>query len=261
MRKLLSFICAAAILSGVESAGAQSIFAGTWRPDPQRPDPSSPPDVFKLAGGSYTCGSCQPPYTVRADGTPQHIENPRYDSIAISAPDAHSLVKKATRGGTTVMESTVRISEDGKSKAEHQTIYGMGPHPIEMLVNAKRLADGPKGTHLISGEWRVTDADMVHHDEDTTYAVNGDVITMTDKLGRSFTAKTDGTQAPYQGDPRFTSVSLKLIDSHTLEESDFSGGAVVFVTRWTIDPDGTTMHARFDDQHGHIQQQTGHKVP
>jgi len=34
----------------------------------------------------------------------------------------------------------------------------------------------------------------------------------------------------------------------------------MLVTRWSIDSDGKTMHARFDDTHGFVQEQTGHKV-
>jgi hypothetical protein len=35
---------------------------------------------------------------------------------------------------------------------------------------------------------------------------------------------------------------------------------VVKISRWTVGPDGKTMHARFDDTHGHIQEEDGHKI-
>jgi hypothetical protein len=71
----------------------------------------------------------------------------------------------------------------------------------------------------------------------------------------------DGAVAPYLGDSRFTGVSVRRIDERTIEESDLSGDAVVQVTRWQVDPDGRTMHVRFDDTHGHVTEQTGHKLP
>jgi hypothetical protein len=80
-------------------------------------------------------------------------------------------------------------------------------------------------------------------------------------MGRSYRAKLDGTDAPYQGDSEFTAVSVRMIDTRTIEESDKTAGRVVKISRWTIDPDGKTMHARFDDTHGRIQEQTGHKLP
>jgi len=42
---------------------------------------------------------------------------------------------------------------------------------------------------------------------------------------------------------------------------DGHGDAVALVTRWHVDADGRTMHARFDDTHGHVMEQTGHKLP
>jgi hypothetical protein len=90
--------------------------------------------------------------------------------------------------------------------------------------------------------------------------VNGGALSMSDRMGRSFTAKFDGTAAPYKGSDEFDGVSLKLIDERTIEESDLKNGKVVKISRWALSPDGQTVHARFDDTHGHIQEQDGHKV-
>ena len=49
-------------------------------------------------------------------------------------------------------------------------------------------------------------------------------------------------------------------DGRTIVESDFNKGHVVKIATWTLSPDGTTMHVRFDDTKGHIQEQDGHKV-
>ena len=54
---------------------------------------------------------------------------------------------------------------------------------------------------------------------------------------------------------------MRAIDERTIEESNLDGDAVVQVTRWQIDPDGRTMHVRFDDTHGHVMEQTGHRLP
>jgi hypothetical protein len=58
----------------------------------------------------------------------------------------------------------------------------------------------------------------------------------------------------------FDGVSLKLIDQRTIEESDLHDGNVLKISRWALSPDGQTIHARFDDTHGHIQEQDGHRV-
>ena len=245
-----------------QSAPAPSVFAGTWRPDPQRSRPDSPPDVFELSNGTFSCKSCKPPYSVKADGTPQPVNNPRYDTIAITAPNDHALQKTARKGGQTILESKIVISADGKTKTETQAISGIAAdHSVDMAITSSRIAAGPPGSHAISGEWRQIEADLVHHDEDTTFTVDGQTLSMTDHLGRSFTARFDGSDSPYKGDPRFSSVSLKLLDERTFEETDKSDGKPAFVARWSVDADGKAMHARFDDMHGHIQEQTGHKLP
>jgi hypothetical protein len=51
-----------------------------------------------------------------------------------------------------------------------------------------------------------------------------------------------------------------MVDSRTIEESDKKGGKVVKISRWNVGPDGKTMHVRFDNTHGFVQEQTGHKV-
>jgi len=51
------------------------------------------------------------------------------------------------------------------------------------------------------------------------------------------------------------------IDNATLEETDKKDGHPVLVMRWTIESDGRTMQASFDDTHGHVMHQTGHKLP
>jgi hypothetical protein len=56
-------------------------------------------------------------------------------------------------------------------------------------------------------------------------------------------------------------VSVRLLDSRTIEERDKNHGRVIKITRWAVDPDGTTIHARFDDTHGRIQEQAGQKLP
>jgi hypothetical protein len=37
-------------------------------------------------------------------------------------------------------------------------------------------------------------------------------------------------------------------------------GKIVKISLWSVRPDGKTMHVRFDDTHGHVQEQDGHKV-
>jgi hypothetical protein len=242
-------------------AVAQSVFDGTWRPDPQIFSSTRKPDVIELANGVYKCQTCTPPYKIKADGHDQGIAgNPYYDTLSITTADDRTVTKIAKKGGKVVAETKVSVSADGKTKTEVQTMYDMAPRPIEMTTHSSRVSTGSEGSHLLSGAWRMSDGDVSNHAEDTIFKVSGGTLEMSDRMGRSFSAMLDGTEAPYKGSDEFTSVSLKMIDRHTIEESDKKGGKVVKISLWAVGPDGRTMHVRFDDTQGHVQEQTGHKV-
>jgi hypothetical protein len=51
-----------------------------------------------------------------------------------------------------------------------------------------------------------------------------------------------------------------VIDARTIDEFDKKDGKVVNISHWFVEPDGKTMHVRFDDTQGHVQEQTGHKL-
>jgi len=234
---------------------------GTWRPDPQVFSPTRKPDVIELANGVFECRSCSPPYKIKVDGRDQTIEaNPNYDSLSLTVVDDWNVSKIAKKSGKVVLEAKVLVSADGTTKTEVQTLYDMAPRPIEFTTRSTRVSAGPKGSHAVSGEWRVTDGDLTNHAEDTIFQFSKNKLSMSDRMGRSFSAKLDGTDAAYNGSDEFTSVSLKLIDRNTMEESDKKDGKIVKVSLWSVGPDSKTMHVRFDDTHGHIQEQDGHKV-
>jgi len=240
---------------------AQAIFNGTWRPDPEIYTSTRKPDVVELANGVYDCQTCRPPYKIKADGHDQPITgNPFYDSISIATVGDRTVMKTAKKGGKTVAESEIVVNGDGKTETERQTLYFMAPRPIEVTTHFSRVSAGSQGAHPISGTWRATDSEVSNHAEDTIFKISGKTLEMSDRMGRSFSAKLDGTEAPYNGSDEFTSVSLKMIDSHTIEESDEKGGKVVKISRWDVGPDGKTMRVRFDNTQGFVQEQTGHKV-
>jgi hypothetical protein len=239
---------------------AQSAFDGTWRPDPQRPSHPKT-EVAVLRNGEYACPSCSPPYTAKADGHDQRLEGNRYfDTISITVVDDRTITKTGKKDGKVVADTKVTVSADGAVKTEVQTIVGMAPVPVELTSKFSRISRGEPGSHAVAGSWQMIEMDVSNHVEDTSFKVSSGGLAMIDRMGRSFAAKLDGTPAPYKGSDEFNGVSVKLIDERTLEESDLNDGKVVKISRWTLSPDGQTLHARFDDMQGHIQEQDGHKV-
>jgi len=124
--------------------------------------------------------------------------------------------------------------------------------PVTGKGEETRVAKGPAGSHAISGSWRVTKIDSVSDNGlSFTYKVEGDSLTMTTPTGQSYTAKLDGTEAPYKGDPGTSSVSVKRLDKNTIEETDKRDGKVIAVARITVSADGKSMTVAVDDKlHG-----------
>jgi hypothetical protein len=242
-------------------AAAVNPFDGTWRPDPQLPKPNSKPDSIQLVGGMYDCGGCRTPYKIKADGRDRAVpDNPVYDTMAITVVDPHTVKGIAKKSGVQVGELLITVSPDGISKSEKTTLTGMAPKPIEVTSRYRRVAEGAPGSHAVSGVWQLIDTDVTNHAEDTTFRITDGKLLMTDLMGGSYLAKLDGTQAAYTGNPQYDMVSVKLVDAKTLEESDLKDGKVVQKRRWSLGTDDNTIHARFDDTQGHIQEQTGHRV-
>ena len=58
----------------------------------------------------------------------------------------------------------------------------------------------------------------------------------------------DGTVALMKGDPGVTSVSVKLLGSDTLEETDKREGKVIGVVTMTVSADGKTAKIKYEDK-------------
>ena len=70
---------------------------------------------------------------------------------------------------------------------------------------------------------------------------------MTDPTGDSYVAKFDGKDYPFTSTNQMTAVSLKRIDSHTIEETDKRGDMVMSVAKMTVSPNGKTMTVAVHD--------------
>jgi hypothetical protein len=73
-----------------------------------------------------------------------------------------------------------------------------------------------------------------------SYQVNGNQVTMKAQTGQSYTAKLDGSDAPMQGDPGVSSVTVKMLGKNVLEEDDKRNGKVILVSKTTLAADGKT---------------------
>lgn len=235
-------------------ATAQSVFDGTWKIDLKKVEMPKKPDVLLLKDGMYHCKTCVPPVNVKADGIDQPVTgHPYYDMVAITVVDDHAIREIDKKAGKVISDSTMTVAADGKTaNFEFTDSSNNNTEPVTGNGTMKRVAKGPAGSHAISGSWRTASYGSVSDNALTrSYKVDGDMLSMNAPTGESYSAKMDGSEAPYKGDPGATTVSVKKLGKHVVQETDKRDGKIISVARMTVAPDGKSMTITVDDKvHG-----------
>ena len=79
---------------------------------------------------------------------------------------------------------------------------------------------------------------------------------------QSYEAKFDSKDYPVSWDPDHSTVSLKLINEYTIEETDKQDGKVMTVSRATVSRDGKSMSVEsLDKRRGGTMTYTAEKQP
>ncbi len=233
---------------------AQSPFDGTWKVDLNKTKLPKKPDVLLVQNGMFECKTCAPPINVKADGQFQKVSgNPYIDMIKVTVIDGRHVDSEAQKDGKQINTVKRSVSDDGNTLTEEWTYSG---NPSGGTVTGKdtstRAAKGPAGSNAVSGSWRQAKSDVATADAliFSFKTEGGDTMSYSTPTGQSYTAKLDGKDVPYAGDPGTTSVSLKRIGD-AVEETDKRDGKVIAVDKMTVAPDGKTMTILVDDKlHG-----------
>jgi hypothetical protein len=262
MKKPLRFVLLLSLVSpGL--AMAQSGFDGTWKVDVKTAKFPTKPDVYLLQDGMYHCKTCAPTIDIKADGQDQKVlGHPYFDTMIVKVVDDRTIETTTKKNGKPNGTSKTWVSPDGnKLMFEFTDSSATNGDPVTGKGEETRVAKGPAGSHAISGSWRTAKVDTVSDNGLMfTYKVDGDSLTMTTPTGQSYTAKLDGTEAPYKGDPGTTSVAVKKVDKNTMEETDKREGKVISVSRITLAADGKNMTIAVEDKlHGTTMQFTAQK--
>lgn len=230
---------------------AASPFDGTWKADVATAKPPTKPDVLLLQDGVFTCKSCVPPFTVKADGAFHPVSGMTYsDEIAVKVTGAQSMTETDKLKGKVVNTSTFTVAPDSKTAllAFTDTSAPDGK-PTTGEVMQKRVAAAPVGAHAVSGSWQTTGYGKFSDSGLTaTYALTGDTLTMKSGNGYHYSAKLGGKPVPIVGDTANTMVTVRKIDGNTIEETDTIKGKIVAVSMMTVAPDGKLMKVDFDNR-------------
>lgn len=214
-------------------AMAQSSFDGTWKLDLGALPVPKKPAVWLLQNGTYQCKSCTPPIEVKADGQDQRAVGQQYDTISVRVVDDRTVEEIEKKNGQTVSDERFVVSPDGNTVTDEFANW---------KESMTRIAKGPAGSHALSGSWQMFRIESVSDNELLiTYKLEGESLSMSRPTGQSYTAKLDGTVAPYKGDSGRNAVSVKRVGMDTIEETDELDGKAVSVTRMTVAPNRKSM--------------------
>lgn len=244
-------------------AKAQSPFGGTWKINPKTAKLPEKPDVYLLQDGMYHCKTCVPPHDVKADGQDHKVSGDPYsDTMSVKVVDDRTIETTFKKNAKIVATSKMWVSADGNTKTNEFTdSSNTNSDPVTGKFEAKRVAKGPAGSHAISGSWRAAKVDAISDNNLVfTFKLSGDSLSFSAPTGQNYTAKLNGADAPFKGDPGVTSVSVKRVDKNTLEETDKRNGKAIYVSLYTVSGDGKTITIKMDDKlHGTTYQFTGAK--
>ena len=229
-------------------AFATTPFDGTWKVKLDSMQASGKPtEDVALINGSYTCKSCVPPFTVKADGKDQltPVHNTR-DHLAVKVVSPTTVEYTTKVGGKVIGTNTDTVSADGNTLTSTFTDYS-GEKPIKGTITEKRVGPAPPGAHAVSGAWmqdsfpEITESArifvMQSSDNGIKWTWNGMI---TD-------AKFDGKQYAVKNDPQKTLVTLKKISDRQFEERGTSEGKLQYITMWTVSADGKAITQTSED--------------
>ena len=243
MKKSFQIALTVALLAPV-IASAQSALDGTWKIDLAKAQLSDKPDIYLLVSGTYQCKTCVPAIRVKADGEVHPVTgHPYYDGVSVKIANDRNVEINRSKNGKTVMTDKMTVAPDGATAIdEFFDSSATSGAPVTGRSELSRVAAGPDGSHAISGSWRTTKISNISDNGVTfTYKTQNDVLTMSTPTGQSFSAKLDGTDAPYLGDPGTSRVSVKRLGKRTFEETDKRDGKVISVVHTVVAADGRTL--------------------
>jgi len=245
MKKLLFLLLLMPVL-----AWAQSPFDGTWKVDLSKAKLPKKPDEYLLKDGMYECKTCKPEIKVKADGQMQPVSgHPYMDMMMVKVVDDKHVETASTKAGKAAGKDSMTVSDDGNTLTEAWTYYGNPTGgPVSGVDTYTRVGKAPTGANAISGSWREAKVDVATADALIfSFKSGGDSLSYSTPTGQSYSAKLDGKDVPYVGDPGTTSVSLKRIGD-SIEETDKRDGKAISVAKMTVSADGKTMTIEVDDK-------------
>lgn len=232
-------------------AFADSPFDGTWKGDPSAATIKAKPDEFGIKNGLYSCTTCIPPFSVKADGAFHAVKDkPYWDEIAVKTIDDRTVSFQYRKGGKVIAESTDTVSADGNSlMVKASNTNNAAGTKIEQSTTQVRVGGAVSGAHAISGAWQLDPKTTQVTDNAITMTlkVDGGMLHVTSPMGETLDARIGGDFTPNVGDPGKTLTKVEMPDPRTLVLTDKRGDKIVQVGTYKVSADGTAMDGSWTD--------------
>lgn len=228
---------------------AQTAFDGTWMVKLEQTQLPQKPEVYLLQNGVYECDSCVPRIKVKADGKDYPMAGSPYFSMVSVRETGDGLEITEKHKDKVVYSETDSVSPDGKTLTEEvMDLSAPNGEPVKAKETFRRVAARADGANNISGSWQAQQIKVLSANGMTvTYHATEQGLQASTPGGESYDAKFDGKEYRVHGEPLRCTVSLKRVDSRTIEETDRSEGAVHYRLRMVVSGDGKSMNVTETD--------------
>lgn len=227
----------------------RSVFEGTWRVDPKTTQFNGV-DTYLLKNGIWHCKTCIPELTVKADGKYHRVKGSFYvDTVSVREMSDHRVEINCSKRGKPAGSIRMTVSGDGRTLTTNWNSTCEKGQLGSGQYESERVGDVAAGVNMVTGTWHPEQVKDVSVEVQTiSYTTIEDGLAMHEGTGESYTARFDGREYSYEGDPGITGVILKRVDASTIEETYKHHREVVMVAHMSISPDGRTMRVSIEDK-------------
>lgn len=241
--KSIFFVIAAGLLASATAASAASPFDGTWQFDISAAKLPAQPFTVTIKDGQFDCVSCDPRFSVPADGKYHALPNDkRADEGAVTIVDPHTIRIDYRKGGELLYTETDRVAPDGNSltytSTSHTTTNGQASTETGTQV---RVGAIDPAAHLASGSWRTIKlASETPSSYRITFKLVHQQLTVSNGVGAHFTATLGGPFVPMEGTRIPAMVAVRQTGPRTLVEIFQRDGKTRTTNTVTIAGNGNT---------------------
>lgn len=235
---LTLFLTANACSEVAEPPTQVSSIEGTWKTDPDSYQfANAEMRHFVLTDGQFSCESCDPSFSIPADGEFHPVDMPGFaDEQSIEVIGERSIEGGRRIAGENVGNGIWTVSDDDQSLQIEWTDLG-GDEPVTGTDVLNRIEAAPDGAHPISGVWTLSSRREISDDgQGVTYALDGEILTAKHNAG-GYAATLGGASVTPEGDESGGMLAVEKINDSTYREIYTLDGEVINVLDITVDGD------------------------